>query len=612
VSSVVTTNAATGAAARGRRAQELQLSTSVSDACAADLVAQLPPELALLILAQLSHADIQACLLVSHAWHARAMAGSVWRALFARRADAGWALRPDAEAVWARIADDAGDIDALASQLGASAGLDDHAGPSRRALHWHDLYRARHALARRWNLLPGAAGPSRSQLSSPPTPMTPSGAALSATALAHSLAFSSPQPGRVVHTSTQGEAIALPALQPVTRHLRGHTDYVYSVRSDLGLWTPRANVLAALRASRPRGFCRADGFETQDQAEERSAHRARLRGERYQGPGFARRQPFAAPASPGHADDVLRGLGTRGRIVSCSRDRTIRVWDGQTGACIYTLVGHTASAVCLAYDDELLVSGSSDMTALVWDFRVCASRARDDDGADWQPRQLAHLRGHSGAVLNVCLDERWILTCSRDTTIRVYERATLQLVRVYRNHAGPVNVGLLSRDAAGRSIVMSASGDGSMQLWDLARGECLRTFVGHERGVACLDFGGGVVVSGSNDNTVRVWDAASGRCCGISREHAQLVRAVVWEARRRVGVSAGYDRRIVCWSVAPQLLVGDADPPPELEPFMRLCESEGRVFDVQIDAQRLLSAGEDSMVYVTDFAHGEPLMRLFS
>lgn len=35
---------------------------------------------------------------------------------------------------------------------------------------------------------------------------------------------------------------------------------------------------------------------------------------------------------------------------------------------------------------------------------------------------------------------------------------------------------------------VSASGDGKMILWDLQNGERVRTFEGHDRGLACIEF----------------------------------------------------------------------------------------------------------------------------
>jgi len=84
--------------------------------------------------------------------------------------------------------------------------------------------------------------------------------------------------------------------------------------------------------------------------------------------------------------------------------------------------------------------------------------------------------------LLLCIAHILILS-SKDTTIRVWNRSTLELHRIMRGHEGPVNaVGMED----GR--VVSASGDGKMILWDVKSGERLRTFEGHDRGLACIEY----------------------------------------------------------------------------------------------------------------------------
>lgn len=75
------------------------------------------------------------------------------------------------------------------------------------------------------------------------------------------------------------------------------------------------------------------------------------------------------------------------------------------------------------------------------------------------------------------------LLSSRDGVVRVWDRRQLEPYRILRGHEGPVNaVGLQN----GR--VVSASGDGKLILWDIESGERLRTFEGHNRGLACIEF----------------------------------------------------------------------------------------------------------------------------
>lgn len=54
------------------------------------------------------------------------------------------------------------------------------------------------------------------------------------------------------------------------------------------------------------------------------------------------------------------------RVVSGSRDATLRVWDIVQGKCLHILVGHLAAVRCVQYDGKLVVSGAYDYMVKVW------------------------------------------------------------------------------------------------------------------------------------------------------------------------------------------------------------------------------------------------------
>lgn len=62
-------------------------------------------------------------------------------------------------------------------------------------------------------------------------------------------------------------------------------------------------------------------------------------------------------------------------VVSGSTDRTLRVWNAETGECIHVLQGHTSTVRCLAMHENKVVSGSRDGTLRVWDVKqgLCLS-----------------------------------------------------------------------------------------------------------------------------------------------------------------------------------------------------------------------------------------------
>ena len=230
----------------------------------------------------------------------------------------------------------------------------------------------------------------------------------------------------------------------------------------------------------------------------------------------------------GHDDSVYCVQFDDVKIVTGSRDRTIKIWDARTLECIRTLRGHSLSVLCLQYNDKLMVSGSSDNTIIVWDMQTY--------------EVLGRLYGHTFGVLDVCFDDKYIISCSKDTTIRVWDLQKLALIGVIRGHRSPVNAVQMHKGQ-----VVSASGDGFVKLWDIATRECIRVFEGHQRGLACVQFDGETIVSGSNDKTIRIWDAATGECRRILEGHTNLVRALHVEKNKIV--SGSYDCSVRVWDM---------------------------------------------------------------
>ena len=73
----------------------------------------------------------------------------------------------------------------------------------------------------------------------------------------------------------------------------------------------------------------------------------------------------------GHSEWVLSVAyspdGTK--IISGSRDNTIKIWDANTGECLKTLEGHSNRVLSVAYspDGTKIISGSGDKTIKIWD-----------------------------------------------------------------------------------------------------------------------------------------------------------------------------------------------------------------------------------------------------
>lgn len=115
----------------------------------------------------------------------------------------------------------------------------------------------------------------------------------------------------------------------------------------------------------------------------------------------------------GHSDSVYCLEFDSKRIISGSRDQTIKVWDIRTGRCLGTFRGHYGSVLCLKFEKDwdikgdgakgFIVSGSSDRRACVWDIWI-------GEGGEVRAEVRAVLRGHLDGVLDLRVDEQWIVS----------------------------------------------------------------------------------------------------------------------------------------------------------------------------------------------------------
>ncbi|ORX60399.1 WD40 repeat-like protein [Hesseltinella vesiculosa] len=260
------------------------------------------------------------------------------------------------------------------------------------------------------------------------------------------------------------------------------------------------------------------------------------------------------------------------KIISGSRDRTIKIWDAVSFQCVRTLVGHEGSVLCLHYNQDYLVTGSSDATVIVWCMR--------------ELKQLTRIRGHTAKISEICFNDDYLISGSRDHTIRITRMKTWELVRVIPAHDGHINAIKLHG-----SHLLSASKDRTLRLWDIETGQLLQEYVGHDDAVSCAAFDGTTIVSGSLDKTIKIWNAQTGECLRTLEGHLGLVRALSFSQGRIV--SAGYDQSIRVW---------DADTGECL-----LNYQDGHtawVFDVKFDEKRIVSASQDRNILVMDFANG--------
>nr|ANM86684.1 F-box and WD40 domain protein [Cladonia uncialis subsp. uncialis]AUW30870.1 putative F-box and WD40 domain protein [Cladonia uncialis subsp. uncialis] len=331
----------------------------------------------------------------------------------------------------------------------------------------------------------------------------------------------------------------------------------------------------------------------------------------------------------GHSDSVYCVQFDEDKILTGSRDRTVRIWDARSYECVkvvglpirnasaaahplqletvdeghrpFTTVFspetnvehtavlpylyHTGSILCLQYDDDLMVTGSSDFTLIMWDVK-----------ADYKP--IRRLRAHTAGVLDVCFDEQYIVSCSKDATVCLWDRRSGEFVRRLSGHRGPVNAVQLRGN-----LVVSASGDGIAKLWNLTSGLCIKEFLSKDRGMACVEFSpdSRTILAGGNDQVIYQFDTNTGELVREMKGHEGLVRSLHLDSASGRLVSGSYDTSVKAYD----LRSGD-----NVVNFTKWTSSW--ILSAKADYRRIIATSQDSRAVIMDFGYQLPGIELLA
>ncbi|HEX3914079.1 MAG TPA: hypothetical protein VHW71_11260 [Steroidobacteraceae bacterium] len=277
------------------------------------------------------------------------------------------------------------------------------------------------------------------------------------------------------------------------------------------------------------------------------------------------------------------------RVVSASRDKSIRVWDARTGVQLAVITGHSDRVNFAVYspDGTRILSASRDKTARIWDA---------GSGA-----QLAVLAGHSQAVTSAIYspDGTHVVTASYDKTARIWDARSGTCLTVLNGHTDIVNSAFYSSDG---SRIVTASFDKTARIWDARTGSQLAVLAGHSAIVSTAAFSpdGSRIVTSSADKTVRIWDARTGAQVALLSGHGDIVYSALYSPDGSRIVTASADRTSRIWDArsGAQLAVfsghGDITTSAAYSP----------------DATRIVTASLDNTVRIWNASGNAPLATL--
>ena len=186
-----------------------------------------------------------------------------------------------------------------------------------------------------------------------------------------------------------------------------------------------------------------------------------------------------------------------------------------------------------------------------------ASKAGDPDWtrlaraglAAWS-RELPRLSGvlsHAGEVqfASFSPDGKTVVTASADGTAQLWDVATGYSRTEPLRHDDRVLFAAFSPDG---TIVVTASADRTARLWNVATGQPRSEPLRHERAVLLARFSDdGTTVLTVDDNAARHWDVASGRPTGTMIRHGLDLAVVKISPDGRTLLVAGHDKTVQLW-----------------------------------------------------------------
>ncbi|KAL1305998.1 hypothetical protein AAFC00_004131 [Neodothiora populina] len=249
-------------------------------------------------------------------------------------------------------------------------------------------------------------------------------------------------------------------------------------------------------------------------------------------------KPLTSPLDPAsqQPSSTRRLVGHSGPVYALSFSPTIAVPSDDTQTN-----GATPTPQLNSSHPRYLLSCSADSTIRLWSLDTFTN--------------LVVYRSHTSPVWDVRFSPfgHYFVSSGADRTARLWSTAHIAPHRLFVGHDSDVDVTAWHPNSA---YIFTASGspDRSVRMWDIQRGNAVRLFTGHLGNITALSCApnGKLVASADDRGEILLWDLATGRLVKRMKGHVRGgIWTLDWSVESSVLASGGADGTVRTWDVQP-------------------------------------------------------------
>eukprot|EP01084_Bolivina_argentea_P124554 220703_1 len=192
---------------------------------------------------------------------------------------------------------------------------------------------------------------------------------------------------------------------------------------------------------------------------------------------------------------------TKSTFASCGGDKSIFIWDINTGKILRKLWGHSQRINCLAFNQQnnIIVSGSFDQTVLFYDLKSYNKS---------KPFYQLTSDYFKDSVTDIYFSEYEIFICSIDGYLRIFDIRNGKLIKDFICDKGLTSVSI-TEDT--KCVLLSCLDD-KLRLINKLNGKLLndythKKFVNNQYKIKSgFGFDDGIVMSGTENGNILMWD----------------------------------------------------------------------------------------------------------